>query len=436
MSHLSEEQLETTPLDDAHVKVCADCARKVKLARGRQQMLKGLRDVTLTDAAFRRIEARLESDAREGRLAPRSPFRWWGLAVGAAVAAVLLFLVGQPSPQPDSRPQPLAGLPTPLPVPAQPPVFTVVRVEGSATFEGRPVLAGAVVEKPGVFEASRLLMRASGAGRLKVEVTGRFSLAQLGTVDEGRIAVDVERAEDISVSCAQQSFIARDAAFVLINEDGQPVLHVARGEVRTGAQTVRAPATWRLRDAGALESSVAFASAPPDDASVRFDVPAFDPNARFDIAGIHFGATPGSVLLPPGRHTWHLDEPGRPPRTGQVELIAGTPSTFTLPPLPAAEREIDPSPQQVAQLQRALQEQKPRLAECYEKWLKATPNAEGEAELTLTISGKGQVIAATVASESVPKGSKECFVRTAKKLSFPAVGGQVELAVPLVLKRR
>ena len=61
MSHLPPERIEelSTGGADAHLDTCADCRKSVTSARARRSLLKGLKDVTLTEAAFRRVEAKV-----------------------------------------------------------------------------------------------------------------------------------------------------------------------------------------------------------------------------------------------------------------------------------------------------------------------------------------------------------------------------------------
>ena len=75
MSHLTPERIEELASSsgaDAHLTSCAECKKSVGSARARRMLLKGLKDVTLTEAAFRRVEAKLGSEVH-------APVSAWGL---------------------------------------------------------------------------------------------------------------------------------------------------------------------------------------------------------------------------------------------------------------------------------------------------------------------------------------------------------------------
>jgi hypothetical protein len=81
-----------------------------------------------------------------------------------------------------------------------------------------------------------------------------------------------------------------------------------------------------------------------------------------------------------------------------------------------------------------LRSQTPKLAACYEKWLKSNPTAQGEVTLELTVSAKGKVKRANVGASSISPASAECLVRTAKSLVLSPLGAEATLEVPLVLR--
>ncbi|MBL8916341.1 MAG: hypothetical protein JNM17_36915, partial [Archangium sp.] len=105
MSHLDQDQLEAADVQTVHaehLKTCADCRRAVSLARGRQKLLRGMKPYTLSDMAFRRVEARLEEQVREGLPASSlGATPWWrwlafGAAAVAATALALMFITREP----------------------------------------------------------------------------------------------------------------------------------------------------------------------------------------------------------------------------------------------------------------------------------------------------------------------------------------------------
>ena len=76
MSHLEPETIETaareTPAGDvaAHLGSCAECRGHVRRAQGRQRLLSGMTPYTLSDLAFRRVEARLDEAVAAGEASP------------------------------------------------------------------------------------------------------------------------------------------------------------------------------------------------------------------------------------------------------------------------------------------------------------------------------------------------------------------------------
>src|SRR5690606_6777529 len=76
----------------AHLAACAECRADVKRARARQKLLGGLKPYTLSDVAFRRVEARLDEAVREG-LPATFPWRWLGASLGVLAAAGLALMI-------------------------------------------------------------------------------------------------------------------------------------------------------------------------------------------------------------------------------------------------------------------------------------------------------------------------------------------------------
>jgi hypothetical protein len=104
--------------------------------------------------------------------------------------------------------------------------------------------------------------------------------------------------------------------------------------------------------------------------------------------------------------------------------------------MPAAKSDVvfDPDASALARIQDELKRQRPRLAACYEKWLKANPSAlDADIELHLVVSAKGQVKEATLEGAAMSASSAECLLQTARALTLPGLGNEVELALPLHL---
>jgi hypothetical protein len=87
----------------------------------------------------------------------------------------------------------------------------------------------------------------------------------------------------------------------------------------------------------------------------------------------------------------------------------------------------------VARVQAELQRQVPKLASCYEKWLKQNPNAAADVELRLLVSATGRVRRAQVLGRDLSAVSARCLERTALGLALPALGTEVELELPVRL---
>src|SRR5262245_22327223 len=91
MSHLEPDDIEAAAQGTAfpHLEGCAACREAVRDAKGRRALLKGLKPYTLSDVAFRRVEAKLAEQLEEG---VPSGWRWvWWLLPAAAATAALVF---------------------------------------------------------------------------------------------------------------------------------------------------------------------------------------------------------------------------------------------------------------------------------------------------------------------------------------------------------
>ena len=80
-----------------------------------------------------------------------------------------------------------------------------------------------------------------------------------------------------------------------------------------------------------------------------------------------------------------------------------------------------------------MRRQTPKLRSCYEKWLKANPNASGQVDLVLVVNAKGVVKRADVKGQPISAESATCLKTIAKSLVLSPLGSEQELEVPLVL---
>ncbi len=457
MSHLAPEQLEAIAASagtDPHLADCAECRKAVTTARARRALLKGMKDFTLTDAAFRRVEAKVMGELQ-------TPVSAWGLVLAQlrsnwmilAVAAGLVAVVAGPRLL-ESK----AAVVTPIATHIEEPVKTplavaavqllAVVVEGQVSKNGSALVAGESVKTGDAVDARRgrvVLFDATHDGRFELMGAAQFGGPATARLEEGLLAVDAA-AEVVVEAGAWVS--SSDSAFVVNRTAAEVVVDVLRGQVRVGsdsamrgAVTLSAPAQLKipLPLAGAFATPgnepapYPFASAPKQPWA-KLDLSDLPAGTNFDVDGQRIGGTPASLLLALGRHKLRTHVPGQPSRESFVELVAGGDTHFKQPARAEPEKDAPPpSEDAIAELQRALREQRPKLRACYEKWLKANPSATGQVELTLVVGRTGKVISARVEDATIPRESVDCLVRTGKTLRLPSLGSEQEIAVPLVL---
>ncbi|HEY0881143.1 MAG TPA: hypothetical protein VGD87_06425, partial [Archangium sp.] len=164
MSHLDPERIElaakSAPAGDdaAHLASCADCKAQVKSARARQRLLGGMTPYTLSDMAFRRVEARLDEAVAAGDASPRS-WRWAWLLGGALAVVVLGFVLINPE---GTAPW-TVKLPTPQVAAHEAPFHPLVVLKASPDTQLRegkawaPVRAGDVLSTAGALSSTQLL---------------------------------------------------------------------------------------------------------------------------------------------------------------------------------------------------------------------------------------------------------------------------------------
>lgn len=454
MSHLSPETVEQLARQpgsgpaqaQAHLAACPSCRASVRDAAGRQALLGGLKPYTLSDMAFRRVEARLMEAVEEGVGPPALPWRWLVPVVFALVGVVVggrlwPAYVGAPvaqSPWLDRSRLEVAHV-EPLTVLWGSSDARARRGAGA----WRPVSAGQVVEPGERLEGRAVRLAPAADVAWAFEVTGSLG------VDDGasvRLADGVLRAQvartRADVVVGGLHVLATDAVFSLTRAAAEVVVDVAEGTVELVDSTferrlVKAQQRLRVSD-GALLSAAAIEPSSgvellsvPSKPWVRLDATSLAAGTRVTLDGALLGEAPLSAMVTSGRHRLGLASPGEALRESWVEL-SGPYSVKPLIPLRAIESSV-PDAIAVARIQAELQRQRPKLSACYEKWLKANPSASAEVELRLVVSARGRVTQAKVEGALSEGGPADCLVRSAKALSLPALGTEVEIELPLKL---
>lgn len=459
MSHLPPEKIEelaASKAADPHLAECAECRKAVGSARARRTLLKGMKDVTLTEAAFRRVEARLISEAN----APVSPWALvlaqlrsgWG--IGAALVAVALLVIiprvlesNKTVAPPVVAEAPKKTVEPRIVQPDNAAELTALIVEGVVHRNGSALAAGEVVKKSDVLDARMGRVVLAELGRdVRFELIGLAKIggAAMVSLKEGTLAV--EASPDILVEAAGAWVLGTDAAFVVTRAAAEVVIEVLRGTAKVGSDaqlhdSVSMTAPQRLRLPLPVKPPFAQLDAQPapypfpklpKQPWARLDVTDLPAGSTFDVAG-HHGGTPTSMMLADGRHRVLVQVPGEGTRETWVQLVSGSQTRLKLPPRGIAQQKDEPPPSEdaIADLQRALKDQRPKLRACYEKWLKANPVASGEVVLTLVVSKSGKVMGARVDDATIPRDSVDCLVRTGKRLVLPALGSDQEIEVPL-----
>lgn len=453
MSHLAPERIEELALpggSDPHLEACAQCRSSVASARARHSLLKGMKDLTLTEAAFRRVEAKVMSDLQ-------TPVTGWGLIRAqlrsnwmlAAAVAGLVLLVAVPRVLESTG----AGV-TPAPVAVKESTrvpravaLLAVLVEGQVVRNGSALAAGEWVKSDDSVDARMgrvVLIEAGHDVRFELMGEARFGGSSTVSLASGTLAID--SVSEVLVE-AGAWIGGSDSAFVVSRAAAEVVVDLLRGQVFVGSDSalrdaVKLTALAQLKvplppkaPFGALgQEPLPYPFTPaPRQPWAKLDVSGLPSGSSLDVDGQRVGGAPASLLLGLGRHQVGVHIPGQATRESWVDLVAGGDTHFKLPPRAEPEKEEPPSEDAIAGLQRALKDQRPKLRACYEKWLKANPAATGQVELTLVVARSGKVIAARVDDATIPRESIDCLVRTGKTLRLPALGSEQEIQVPLVL---
>ncbi len=452
MKHLEPEAIELAAKAAAdgdvatHLAACADCRAQVKSARARQRLLGGLKPYTLSDLAFRRVEARLDEAVAHGDVS-RSSWRWLGWVAGAVALAAVTFVVTSREPQAGG----VVAIPQPNIAVAPVPFHALVAVRASADAQvrsgaaaWRELVGGAALHEGDALSGEAVTLAASDAA-WRFVTSGSLSLGGAASVTLGAGEVIADVGAPVEVLASSRRFAASDALFAVSRVAAEVVLQVSRGEVEvldsvTGQRRkVKAPEAVRWSDGSALADGrdeparALTAPAVPAQPWVPFDASSLTAGSAVSLDGVALGRAPFIELVTSGRRRLSVTPPSGPVRESWAELVAGAPYVASLesaPELPAAE----PDEAALTRVMSELKSQRPKLAACYEKWLKANPQAQGEVVLELTVSAQGRVKRARLESGTVSAPSAECLVTTAKSLVLSPLGVDATLQVPLLLR--
>jgi hypothetical protein len=451
MTHLTPEELElaakggTAP---AHLEGCAECRAALANAKGRQQLLRGLKPYTLGDDAFRRAEANILARAKE-----KPGFDWrMLLPLGLAAAAAVAFFVSRadaPKPAPQLVVVPRA-IPqeSPRQAPRKWPALTVAlasAAERKVDEAWVPVFAGDKLQQETELKAARLVM----VGELllldgaPVRVLSADAVASVDG-EGGRLDLDGRGHENV-VRVGPRWFKSTDAAYLSTRAAAAVDLDVRRGEVWVAddasfARAVRVVAPARLRFDDGQPSGVALAGAPAAEPAyrprggMRLDlIPRLPLGERVSLEDQSLGGAPLSLMLPPGRHKLRFFQGEK--LVGERWVLAQDGSAaLEEPKAQAPKLPVMPAEEQQRLMALAINAQKAQFSGCYEKWLKNDGKAGGGFAVAVTITERGKVKSANVRG-AVPEQVAECVRRTATGFKFPAVGEEVELEIPVRMVR-
>ncbi len=455
MSHLDPEVIETLASGKStdssaasHLASCAECRKGVSLARGRQQLLRGLKPYTLSDMAFRRVEARLDEAVREGLPSATPWWRWLGFGAGAVAAAGLAMVLVTHEPATPGT----VTLPTPKVELARATFrpLTVIRATKAQARTGendwRPLAAGDVLQSGEALSADSVTL-SDDAVEWAFVASGSMSLgsAAVVTLGAGEVVAKVNSSAAVSVLASSRAFSASAAVFSVNRVGAEVALAVSEGQVDVfdtvsgQRRVVKAPGSLRWSDGSGLseareEAAVALAApVVPAKPWVRFDASTLAAGTVVSLDGAQLGTAPFAELVGAGRRRLMLVRPTGVAIESWADLVGG--QAFA-PKVELPEKNDGPEPtaDALTRVMGELRSQTPKLAACYEKWLKANPTAQGEVTLELTVSAKGKVKRATVGASSISPASAECLVRTAKSLVLSPLGAEATLEVPLVLR--
>ena len=433
----------------SHLAECKECRGHVRRAQGRQKLLAGMTPYTLSDMAFRRVEARLQEAVEAGEASPaRWKWLWWAGGALAAATIALVVMTNDPTlPGVVKLPQPQVAAAV---APFHP--LTVLRAAAEAQTrrgegEWRALAVGEVALSGDALSADSVALAPEGGAAWALTATGSLSLGGAGSLTLGAGEVVARVGSPIEVLASSRRMLASDALFSVSRTGAEVVLLVAEGNVEvvdsvTGERRmVKAPQAVRWSDGSALkegrEEPIRALPAPviPGKPWTRFDTSSLLAGTVVSLDGVSLGAAPFVEVVTAGRRRLGLTPPGGVLQESWADLIGGQPFTAKLE-APSLETEgPDPDAGALARVLAAIKAQRPKLASCYDKWLKANPNAQGEVVLELTVGAQGRVKKARVEGSTISAASAECLVTTAKSLVLPPLGTDATLQVPLVLRQ-
>jgi hypothetical protein len=447
MTHLTPEELELAAKGTSFplLEGCPDCRTQVRQVKGRQALLAAVTPYTLSDVAFRRVEARLMEQVEAGAVSP-SPWRWVGWLV--PLTAVLLAGVWLwESPRAEritfTPPQTVALRAAPFAP------LTVLEASADARVrrDGQwgPLALGAVLPEGTEVAGTKLVLASAGT---VFELDGEAALGGVATVALGAGSLSFEtRGHAVDVLAGTRRVVASESRCFIARSAAEVVLDVDEGAVQltdsSSAERLDLKAKTRRRwgDGSTLLQSVAMTlmgvklPAVGQGPWARLDVKDLPVGAKVELDGLPVGEAPLSRMVEQGRHRVVALVGNQPPREAWVDLVGGSAleTHFTTV---LAERTVESPPPDADALGRVMEDlrrQRPRLASCYEKWLKANPAAGGRVDLVLSVSARGRVVKASVKGDPISASSAECLTRTARQLVLSPLGSEQDLEVPLVL---
>lgn len=454
MKHLEPDVIDAaakaTPEGEVaiHLASCAECRADVKSARARQKLLGGLTPYTLSDVAFRRVEARLDEAVREGEVSPGFAWgRWLGFGAVAIAAAAALFVVSRGPSAPGVVPLPAPQVELAKAVQRPLTVIRAQELKVRTTGDWREGVIGEVLPGDAALSATSVTLSDAQA-EWRFVASGSLSLGGVAsvTLGAGELVAEVSSAEPVTVISSSRGFVSADALFSVSRVGAEVVLRVERGSVdvvdsSSGARrTVKAPAALRWSDGSSLEQSrdeavqQVVAPSVPTPPWASFDARALAVGTQVSLDGAQLGTSPFIELVTVGRRRLALTTGGVVTESW-VDLVGASPFVAAAP-LPEKDDVMAPSDDALKRVMSELRSQTPKLAACYEKWLKANPAAQGEVVLSLTVSAQGRVRRATLGKTDISAASAECLVRTSKSLVLSPLGAEATLEVPLVLHHR
>lgn len=449
-AHLSNEQLDqladgqSDATLEAHLGECAECRKAVHQAKGLQKLLGGVKPYTLSDMAFRRVEAKLMEQVEEGL--PSAWPAWLKVVLPVAAVAAAALVVWAPWKEAVvERPVVPVAIKRPTPKPFLPMTTTFASAEAKVRLGDeawRALKANDEVRSGAALAGGRAVLASSGGVVLEAE--GSLAVGGQAMVVLGAGVVGAQG--DSEVLAGSRRVMSADAAYLVERTAAEVVLEVARGEVEifdeTSAQrrVVKSPARLRWADGTPLEQGVAepvtrwTPSITPTLPGAFLDLSGLPEGTTVSIDGQLVGTTPFTLLLAGGRHGLQVTAPGKPMVERFVDLVGGQPFVFSL--TPEVERPVEapePDAKAIARVLEDIRRQTPKLRSCYEKWLKANPSASGTVDLVLVVDAKGAVKRANVKGDPISNESVACLKTLAKTLVLSPLGSEQELEVPLVL---